>query len=269
MRIPLICHRSGDGDIARAFFEYYAESVSEFYLILHGPKEVNADIFSLRHKFPIRIVDTYNTPFDEYEKVRRLNGLVHGANGFNFLGEWVLLVDSDELVEWPYSSVQETIQALEQFGVTCMSAPMLQRLRFDGSLASPETLLDLHDEFPLCSEHLYELMGGTPWTSKFPLFKCIVGTSIGAGNHTPPNGPTSASCSVRGITHHFKWKTSAVPRLSYMIEIGWPWSETEAVPYLRYLESHDFLLPLDGAFSYSRAELFRRGLLRRGDDQWT
>lgn len=258
MRIPLICHWRGDGDIARAFLEYYAESVSEFHLILHGPDETNRAILALRTSFPITIHAVYDSRFDSVEKARRLNQLMP-----SFMGQWVLVVDSDEFVELPYSSVRDAIRELERSHVSCMAAPMLQRLRRNGSLESPEIVRDAFGEFPLCSERLYEMMGSTGCIDKYPLFRCGPETSIGMGPHCPPNGADSVSDAFRGVTHHFKWRNSAIERISYRIEIGSPWAETESVSYLKYLTAHDFLLPLDDAFIYSRGELFRRRLLRR------
>ena len=258
MKIPLICHWQGDRDIAHAFLEYYAPNVSEFHLILHGPEETNRHILALRAGFPITIRSMYDSPFDEYEKTRRLNELIP-----SFMGQWIFLVDSDEFVELPYSSGKETVHHLERSRLSCIAAPMIQRLRKDGSLESPEIISDAFAEFPLCSERLYELMGGKGNAIKYPLFKCGPKTSIGIGNHYLPNGPDTHNDAFRGVTHHFKWKKSAIQRISYMIEIGWPWAETEAIPYLKYLTTHDLFLPLDGSFIYSRDKLFRRGLLRR------
>jgi hypothetical protein len=262
MRIPLICHWRGDNDIAMAFLQYYAGWVSEFHIILHGSREESTALLDLQSQFPITIRDWYDDPYDEYEKARRLNQLI-----VQFAGQWVIVVDSDELVELPYWSVKSTIQALERAGVTSLAAPMLQRLRMDGSLDSPEVIRNAFAEFPLCSDQLYTLLGSTGVTGKFPLFRCGPKTETGIGNHMPPNGPKSVSDAFRGVTHHFKWKRTAVRRITNMIDVDWPWAKTESIPYLRYLDAHGQTLPLDGAFVYSRRELFRRGLLRRPTPQ--
>lgn len=258
MRIPLVCHWRGDSDIARVFFDYYANSVSEFHLILHGPEEANREISTLCESLPITIHCAYDSPFDDAEKARRLNQLIA-----NFAGQWLLLVDSDEFVEFPYRSVSRTIRELERSQVSSLFAPMLQRLRRDGSLDSPVRVRDVFAEFPLCSERLYVLMGSEGWINKYPLFRCGPETSIGIGNHFPPNGANSVSDVLRGVTHHFKWRRSAIARINYTIEVNWPWAETESIPYLNYLKANNCHLPLDDSFTYSRNELFRRGLLRR------
>lgn len=258
MRVPLICHWRGDNDIAGAFLEYYSGWVSEFHIILHGPRDDSAALLDLQSRFPITIRDWYDSPYDEYEKERRLNQLI-----MDFVGQWVLVVDSDELIELPYRSVKSTIEELERAGATSLTAPMLQRLRMDGSLNSPEVIQDAFAEFPLCSEQLYTILGSTGVTAKFPLFRCGPRTAIGIGNHVPPNKIKALSDGFRGVTHHFKWKRTAVRRITNMIDVDWPWAKTESIPYLRYLNAHGQSLPLDGAFVYSRKELFRRGLLRR------
>ena len=258
MRIPLICHWRGDNDIAGAFLEHYSGWVSEFHIILHGPRAESTALLDLQSRFPITIRDWYDSPYDEYEKERRLNRLI-----MEFVGQWVLVVDSDELVELPYRSVESTIVELEKAGATSLAAPMLQRLRMDGSLNSPEVIRDAFAEFPLCSEQLYTILGSTGVTAKYPLFRCRPRTAIGIGNHVPPNRIKALSDEFRGVTHHFKWKRTAVRRITSMIDVDWPWAKSESIPYLRYLDAHGQTLPLDGAFVYSRKELFRRGLLRR------
>jgi hypothetical protein len=258
VKIPLVCHWRGDGDIAEAFLEYYSSQVSGFHLILHGPEDENRGILALRSRFPIVVHDSYDGPFDDGEKARRLNALLA-----TFMGEWILLADSDEFVELPHSFVGETIDALERSRLSCLSAPMLQRLRRDGSLNSPEIVQDPFAEFPLCSERLYALMGGTGSIGKYPLFRCGPETVVSIGNHGPPNGTDSVCDAFIGVTHHFKWKRSAINRISYTIEIGWQWAQSESVPYLKYLGTHGFVLPLDDSFVYSREALYKRRLLKR------
>src|SRR5690242_508639 len=104
MKVNLLSHWRGDGDIARAFFEYYSDSVEEFHLIVHGPIDENREVLALRTEFPIAFHGRYDGPFDDSEKARRLNQLLP-----IFKGKWVLLVDSDEFVELPFSSISETI----------------------------------------------------------------------------------------------------------------------------------------------------------------
>ena len=259
MKIPLLCHWNGDGDIANAFLEYYSEWVSEFHLILHGAAETNRTILELSRNFPVTIHSEYEGPFDDVEKRLRLNKLAQ-----MFLGEWLLLVDSDEFVELPYSTIDETVSRLEEYSCTYLAAPLLQRFRADCSLNSPNVVVDIANEFPMCSERLYELMGSSGSLVKFPLFKCSAASTIFYGNHAPPNElSSSVGDQISGVTHHFKWRRSVLSRIIARIDERWPFAATEAVPYLRYLETNDLKLPATGSFRYSRLGLFERNLLRR------
>src|SRR5262249_33605655 len=142
--------------------------------------------------------------------------------------------------------------------------PMLQRLRSDGLLKSPEIVRDPFAEFPLCSERLYALMGSsTASVGKYPLFSVGPETVVAIGNHGPPNGVDSACDAFIGVTHHFKWKRSAIDRISRTVEMGWQWAQSESTLYLKYLGTHGFALPLDDSFAYSREALCERGLLKR------
>lgn len=208
MKIPLLCHWNGDGDIAAAFLQHYTDWVSEFHLILHGAEAENRVILELSRIFPVVIHSAYAGPFDDAEKMRRLNSLAH-----EFLGEWLLLVDSDEFVELPYGSMEETISSLEEFGCTYMAAPMLQRFKADCSLNSPDIVVGVSDEFPMCSEHLYKFLGGTACTSKFPLFMCTSASMIDIGNHLPQNQLGSRDSQISGVTHHFKWRRSVLAKI--------------------------------------------------------
>ena|ERR1043166_1406370 len=257
MKVPLLCQWSGDGDIAAAFLRHYIRWVSEFHLILHGSEEANQVIVDLRRSFPIVIHDRYEGRFDDEEKKRRLNDLAA-----KFREQWLLVVDSDEFLELPYDTMDDAICNLEQFGFTYMAAPMLQRFRADCSLDSPEIVNEISDEFPMCSERLYELMGNvTGLTTKFPLFRCTAASTIGIGHHLPPN-QVCPDNQISGVSHHFKWRSSAISRIAARIEEKWPWAETESVFYLRYLEENGMKLPANGAFRYSREELFKRELLK-------
>lgn len=256
MKIPLFCHWRADNDIACAFVEYYMRFCSEIHIILHGPPQESAGLIGLARHYPLKLRYHYQRPFDETVKTAILEKFIS-----EFADRWVFIVDSDEFVELPHSSIAHTIASLEEAGATSLSAPMLQRLRIDFTLDSADPVSDPFVEFPFCSPNLYALMGSTGSTGKFPLIKASKATKLQLGNHFPPNGPSSAHSRMRGVTHHFKWRRGAVKKISRMIEIKWPWAKTEAQPYLDYLKAHNGLLPQEGSFPYSREELFRRGYL--------
>ena len=140
---------------------------------------------------------------------------------------------------------------------------MLQRIRADGSLDSPDVVPDPFREFPLCSWNLYALMSVKAPVSKFPLFYCRSGTEMTeSGNHYPPVGCVATPEILQGVSHHFKWRSVVLDRLRQRAE-----SPTRTVDhsggFLDYLEHHGRRLPVQDAFPGTRDELVRRRLLRR------
>lgn len=256
--VKLVSHVNADGDLIRAWLDHYlALGVGSFHLIVHGPRPENARLYELAGSYPIHVEDAYQGEFLSDEKHRRLSRLLK-----RFRGQWILVVDSDEFVELPLRSVQSTIRALQVFGSNVLAAPMVQRLRVDGSLESPEVVDNPFGYFPLCSVDLYQQMGVRAETGKFPLFLCGDSTElVTGGNHAPPTGSVTALSFLQGVTHHFKWRRAVLQRLDRRIGSSHPWRH-ESAGYRGYLEQHGFRVPIENAFVYSRDELIRRGLLR-------
>ncbi len=257
MHLELVSHVNGDGDLLDAWFRYYLRmGVSSFRLIVHGPDEENRTLYALKDKYPIVIEDTYATPFHSEEKARRLNKLLTRLRG-----RWLILVDSDEFVEFPYASIETMTRVLKLMGRNAFSAPMVQHLTADGTLETPAVIEDPFLTFPLCSVDLYQRMHVKASIAKHPLFYCTDQTAIReGGNHNCPYG--NATSSLRGVTHHFKFRRTVHNRLDNRINSAHPYRH-ESVQFREYLESNGNRLPLEGAFPYSRRELFRRDLLQR------
>jgi glycosyltransferase involved in cell wall biosynthesis len=260
MSLKLFSHVNGDSDILEAWLEYYLGlGVDHFHLVVHGVPEENDKLLAIKDSYPITIEDSYKGPFDSEEKKRRLDVLLA-----RYTDQWIVLVDSDEFVEFPYQDIPATIRELNLAHANVMAAPMLQRLAIDGSLETPPEIDDPFQLFPLCSMDLYRKMGVKADILKFPLIFCANGTQLAEeGNHHPPLGNEPRGTFLQGVTHHFKFRRTVSQRLNKMIHnIAHPWRH-ESVQFREYLESHCDRLPLDGAFVYSREELFRRRLLRR------
>ena len=257
MSLGLVSHVNRDGDILEAWFRYYCRlGVSSFHLIVHGPKEENGCLYAVKDSYPIVIEDVYQGPFDITEKTRRLNSLLPRMRG-----QWVVLVDSDEFVEFPNAKISTTIRMLRLAGKNALFAPMLQHLTLDGSLDTPEVVEDPFHSLPLCSVDLYQRMGVQADIRKFPLFYCTDGTTLQeGGNHSCPIGNLASS--LQGVTHHFKFRRSVYQRLESRIHSSHRWRH-ESVQFQEYLASNANRVPTEGAFPYSRAELFRRELLRQ------
>jgi hypothetical protein len=154
MKLRLFSHVNADSDLIEAWLKYYLRlGVDWFHLIVHGPPEENDKLLAIKDSYPITIEDSYEGPFpapikdankpNNTEKKNRLDTLLA-----RHTGQWVLLVDSDEFVEFPYPDIPETIQRLESANANLMPAPMLQRLRADGSLDSPPVIDDPGRLFP-------------------------------------------------------------------------------------------------------------------------
>jgi len=257
MKIGLVSHVNGDGDLLEAWLKYYRHlGVSSFHFVVHGPKEENARLYTLRDSYPIIIEDTYEGPFDSEEKKRRLNSLLERMRG-----QWLVVADSDEFVEFPYRKVSMTIRMLKLAEKDVLYAPLLQHLTPDGSLETPTVVRDPFRTFPLCSIDLYQRMGVQASIKKYPLFYCTDRTMLEeGGNHICPNG--NLALTLRGVTHHFKFRRSVCQRLDDRIHSSHPWRH-ESVQFQTFLASNAGRLPTEGTFAYSRAELFRQGLLQR------
>ena len=268
MSLRLFSHVNGDGDLIEAWLNYYLRlGVDRFHIVLHGAPAENESLLAIKDRYPVTIEDSYQGPFPApirgqeshiTEKKKRLDALLA-----RHTGEWVLLVDSDEFVEFPYRDIPETIRKLESANANLMAAPMLQRLRSDATMDAPPLIEDPFEVFRLCSADLYRRMGVTAEIFKFPLFYCERGTELlEEGNHYPPRGAEPRPCGVVGVTHHFKFRPILARRLEKRIDSPHVW-RNDSVILKEYLESHSNRLPLDGSFPYSREELFRRRLLRQ------
>jgi hypothetical protein len=259
MSLKLISHVNADSDLIEAWLKYYLRlGVDRFHLVVHGTPDENDRLLAIKDSYPITIEDTYGGPFHSHEKKSRLDAVLA-----RYTGQWVLLVDSDEFVEFPYGDIPQTIHKLNFSHANLMAAPMLQRLRADGSLETPPVIDDPFQMFPLCSVDLYDRMGVNACIRKFPLFFCVNGTQLEEeGNHDPPQGSERRPTAMRGVTHHFKFRRTVSQRLDKRINSTYLWRH-ESVQFREYLDGHSNCLPLEGAFAYSREELFHRRLLRK------
>ena len=268
MSLRLFSQVNGDSDLIEAWLNYYLRlGVNRFHLIVHGPRAENEKLLAIKDSYPITIEDTYDGPFPApldparptyTEKKKRLDALLA-----RHTEQWVMLVDSDEFVEFPYEDIPATIHQLELANSNLMAAPLLQRLTADGSLETPLRIDDPFEVFPLCSLDLYRRMGIRAEIFKYPLFYCGSRTElVEEGNHYPPLGFESRDGGILGVTHHFKFRRTFSGRLDKRIGSPHAWRD-EALGYRGYLNSHDGHVPLEGTFPYSREELFKRRLLRQ------
>jgi hypothetical protein len=212
----------------------------------------------VRSQHPVVIEEHYEGEFSVQEKQRRINRLLKRD-----AGHWMLFVDSDEFLELPYRGLAATIAVLRVAGARALYAPMLQHLAADGSVHTPEVVDDPFTLQPRCSVDLYQRMGSNASINKYPLFFASSSTQLtDGGNHNPPTGCDKLASGIRGVVHHFKFRSCVVQRLGRRIDSAHTFRQ-ESIGFRAYLERHDWRVPTEGSFDYSRAELFRRGLLRR------
>ncbi len=259
MDFKLLSHVNRDDDLIEVWLQHYLRlGVTSFNVIAHGGPEENVTLYSLVGRYPIVILDAYTGSFDVFEKRDRLNwGLAKMHAG------WVVLVDSDEMIELPYRSLPATARVMSWLEADTISAPLLQRFAPDGAADAPAGSSPF-DNYAWCSVDLYSRLGQPQAViDKYPLFLLNRRTCLrSGGNHYPPNGLGSRIAPMLGVTHHFKWRPAVRRRLAERAASTHPY-RGESVQYLSYLEQTEWRLPADGAFRYSRRELFRRGLLRR------
>ncbi len=259
MSLKLISHVNADGDLIEAWLKYYLQlGVTRFHLVVHGGPEQNSRLFAIKDSYPITIESTYEGPFLGEHKKSHLDAVLARNTQ-----QWLVLVDSDEFVEFPYRNIPKTIQRLNFERATVMAAPMLQRIKVDGGLETPPLIDDPFEIMPLCSEDLYQRMGVDACILKYPLFFCGSDTQLNdEGNHRPPRGSERRTSAMRGVTHHFKFRRTVSQRLDRRINSAYLWRQ-ESVHFREYLDNHSNRLPIEGSLPYSRKELFRRGLLRK------
>ena len=102
--MKLLCQINGGQDLLQAWLDYYVGlGVSSFHFIAHGEAAENAKLFELRERYPISLEDQYGGPFASEEKLRRIEAVLA-----KWRAQWVLLVDSDEFVEFPYQRLFTT-----------------------------------------------------------------------------------------------------------------------------------------------------------------
>ncbi len=256
--MKLLSHINDEADLLEAWFTYYLGlGVTSFHLIVHGTHEENAKLHTLKDLFPVVIIDSYEGEFSIDEKERRMNAALSEMRG-----EWVLLVDSDEFVELPCKKLSTTIRLLRLMGTNALSASLLERLRPDGSIESPEIISNPFVEFPMCSVDLCEEMGVKASRSKYPLFFCHEKTRVDGGNHGMPHGSYTSASGARGVTHHFRWRRSLLRRLESRINSSHKWRQ-ESVAYKGYLEKKGYRVPIKNMFPYTRRTMFEKELLIR------
>lgn len=249
-----------DADILPFFLAHYRKlGVSGFLLALHGPwPETTLD--GLTREEDVAIWDLLGDVYEDSYRRSILNLMADGERD-----RWVVVVDVDEFLELPFGTMKRTIAGLEVVGEAAMPAFLLQRISKDGGLPvlDPSSPIDRqmpNGHFNLCEEMQTEK---SVWKTKYPLSKVVPGFKIDRGNHWPPVAGAQAHLPIRGVLHHFKWRSAL--KTAFDLARGPSSNHDEMESYRRWLAAHDDRLPTKQARPVSRQDLFARGLLVKPD----
>lgn len=245
-----------DSDMVPHFLRHYRGlGVSRFRLILHGPFDaaIRAD---LSCQPDVEILADIHGLFTERMKVEKIDWCLR-----SLVGEWAITCDMDELLELPAASMGETIEAMDELGITSLPAFMVQRIAADGLLHDLGPADCIEDAFPLYSFHLAERMGCEfpVIKTKYPLLKVAPDSAARDGFHFPPNRGVPAFHPLRATLSHFKWRRTLLRSVEAFR--GEDANSGEMAAFKSYLSLSGGRLPLEGSRRYSRDDLVERGLL--------
>lgn len=256
MRFAVACYINDDSDLLAAWLEHYrAMGAEEFWFIVQGAPADNAALAEQVARSPdLHILDVDSR---SYTSERRMEGCARLVEHLSRC--WVMLVDSDEFVELPppARSLPDMARILRGAGADCLEAPMLHRVAPDGRLSAftPGHCLDA--TYPLAVPDLYVQVGiPLSKTGKFPFFHVGEGVRYNR-THLAPHG-SRVSPRVRGVTHHYKWRSGARDRIERRANSAHTWA-SESQHLFDYLAARDWRLPTSGAFRASTDELVARG----------
>jgi len=249
-----------DSDILPFFLDHYRGlGIGAFHLILHGTW-AKAELTPLLAAADVTI-ECFNG--EPYSALLRIESLEEIARQFE--GEWIVVVDADEFLELPYSSLGRTIDALTVLGMNELPAALLQRAAPDGKLHSlaegaPEAVFTRYD-YRLAERMDTEL---PLWKTKYPLLRVGPAFRLWMGNHHPANGRAAMHLPIRGVLHHFKWRDRLLRSVSRQRgEPGARGNQVEQDAYRRWFEENGRRIPTDGLKVCGRSQLLEGGQLIR------
>jgi len=146
-------------------------------------------------------------------------------------GEWVVIVDLDEFVEFP-RDIRQIVSAAERDNANVVRGMMYDRFALDGKLVDPEQQMDFIRLFPIKARFIDRVMHG--WDYKGILVKGHLRAAIA---HHTFEGENLFS-EVLEIAH-YKWITGAIDKLKSATHIvedaGIPWH----IEYKRALDHYE------------------------------
>ena len=217
-----------------------------FWFVVQGAPEDNTALAALVPQYSmVRIFDSETGEYSSENRLRGCRRLVQ-----HLRGRWLMLVDSDEFVEFPpqCASMEAMARALTDANADCLYAPMLQRVAEGGALIGLDPGQELHTAYPLGVPGLYAQMGvPRAKTYKHPFFLNRDDVEY-VKTHDPPQGSTVTG-QFLGVTHHYKWRRAARARISERANSAHTWAG-ESQQIVDFLAAHDWRLPMEGAFCH-------------------
>lgn len=247
-----------DSALIKPFLEHHRSiGVTAFHLILHGAWQ-DSRLDYLAQQNGVLVKEHVTERYSEALLRRKYNELIA-----TLTGQWVVLVDGDELLELPYSSLGEVAERMRILGINDLPAFLVQRLSADGSLCEVGPDSDLTDQFPMMNFNLCEdlFVANPTWKDKFPFFYVTPHCVSRRGNHVPPNGLSPSNAPIRAVLHHFKWTAKFRDKLDNWKPGSGRGNDNEFAAYKQWFAKNDYRLPTEASVEYSRDELFRQGLL--------
>ncbi len=245
-----------DQDILPHFLAHYRNlGVHAFFLVLHGNFR-GETLRRLESSGDVEIKSRETAPYSEKFRREILTKVVAELRN-----RWVLLVDADEFIELPGRTLDQTIAAMDGFGMDALPAYMIQRVAAGGELADLTPKDDIQRLYSHYNFNLCEQLGSPrpPWKTKFPLAKITEAFLCARGNHWPQNGKLHAHVPFRAILSHFKWRSAL--RDALKATRGEESAQFEMDAYRNHLEQSNWVLPTSGAREFSRDALLQDGLL--------
>lgn len=262
--ITVVTYIRGDADMLDDWFKWYKDlGVDRFHFWTHGAPRENEYLEDVAKDWGAKIIGRHGDTF--YEPLSA-KGAGIGIMLDTLHGDWVVLADSDELLELPVDGgFPEMIRFLTEGHAGTFSAPQMERIARGGfAAAERDEEVSLHANYPLCAPGLRTYIGKWNGVRKFrwEVDKYIFWRHKpeiklrGTGYHKAPTNVLPHK-RARGVTHHFMWREGSVSKFENAVQRGHNARRGRYSVFLRYLKAHDGILPLTNVFEYSREALIK------------
>ncbi len=216
-RIKLVCciGVSRHEHFARPFLRHFVHHYlglgilpKNFLITLHAPDD-GEDIMwarSFLRQFGIVVSDLLIKDYDCYDFYER---------DFRLMGkcdpdDWIVLVDFDELVEFP-TALPAYVQQVEAAEYNAVDGMFCDRFAEHYHLAEIKEGPPIWDQFPIQTEFTKEIVRGMH--HKICLFRNYIQVDVGHHTVVGTRGAPLRFSHHRLKVHHFKWDATLVPKL--------------------------------------------------------